>query len=128
MSEDTNTEEKAVKSTTRKKVEGVTKDSIVTVLADSNPKRPSSAAYTRFQAYLDNKDTIKTVADCLSHDLTMGDVHYDFIHGSIEIEGATVIEYEPKSRGPRSDTDDANESTDDIAEAEEAEENAEEMF
>jgi len=130
MSEDNqavDTEEKEPKSTTRKKVDNVTKDSAVTVVADSNPKRPSSAAYTRFQAYLDNKDSISNVADCLELGLTMGDIHYDFIHGSITVEGAEVVEYEPKKRGPRAESADED-GTETVADADTAEETAEEMF
>ena len=122
-------EEKA-KSAIRKKVSGVTKDSKVTVIAESNPKRPSSAAHTRFQAYLDNADSISTVADCLALGLTVGDLHYDFIHGSVTIEGAEVIGYEPKPRGSKAtvvvDGNDADAET--VAEPKEAEEEASEMF
>ena len=84
----------------KKKVSGVSKESKLTVIATENNKRGASAA--RFQAYLDKKPA--TVQEALDAGLTMGDIHYDHIHGSIDVEGAVVEEYEPKARGPRDDT------------------------
>lgn len=84
-----------------KKVAGVSKEAALIVLAESNPKRANSASYDRFQGYLDKKPA--TVQEALDAGLTIGDIHYDIIHGSIEVEGAEVTEYEVKPRGPRAE-------------------------
>jgi len=87
-----------------KKAVGVTQDAALTVLADSNPKREGSSAYDRFEGYLANPAP-KTVKEALDNGLTMGDIKYDLIHGSIEVEGASVEEYEITPRGPRDSAD-----------------------
>jgi len=103
-------EETEVKVKVSKKVEGITKESTVTVLAESNPKRESSKAYERFENYFSLSEGA-TVQDALDAGLTMGDIHYDFIHGNIEVSDATVVEYTPEVRTAKtnSDVDDSTE-------------------
>jgi len=110
-------EVKEEKVVTRKKVEGVTKESMVTVLAESNPKREGSKAYDRFEHYfsLIEGDNVQTALDL---GLTMGDIHYDFIQGNIEVDGAEVIEYTPEPRAAKAD-DEADDEADE-ANADEA--------
>ena len=84
---------------TKKKCTGVTQDAAITILVESNPKRSGSASYDRFEGYLTDPAPA-TVKDALENGLIMGDIHYDFIHGSISVEGATVEEYTPSARGP----------------------------
>lgn len=84
----------------KKRVINVTKDAALTILAESNPKRADSASFDRFEGYMTNPAPT-TVAEALENGLTMGDIHYDIIHGSISVEGAEVDEYMPKPRGPR---------------------------
>jgi len=91
-----------------KKVSGVSREAALTVLADSNPKRAGSASFERFQGYLTDPAPA-TVADALNNGLSMGDIHYDIIHGSISVEGATVEEYEVVPRGPRNGSEDSAE-------------------
>lgn len=101
--------EAPAKSTKKKKCTGVSQDAKIEILVTSNPKRPGSASYDRFEGYLTEKAPA-TVKDALENGLIMGDIHYDFIHGSINVEGATVVEYEPNARGPnaaKGDSDDA---------------------
>jgi len=85
-----------------KRVTGVTQEAKLTVVATENPKRPSSSAYERFQHYLD--DNPSTVKAAIEAGLTMGDIKYDLVHGSIEVEGAVIEEYEVKPRGPRTES------------------------
>jgi ADP-ribose pyrophosphatase YjhB (NUDIX family) len=111
-----------------KKVTGIEKDAGLTVLVDSNPKRAGSASYDRFEGYLGDT-TPTTVQEALDAGLTMGDIKYDLIHGSIEVEGAEVVEYEVSPRGPRpaKDTDEdlaGDEADDEDLLAEGAEEQA----
>jgi len=87
-------EEKVV---TKKKVTGVTREATIEVLTETNPKREGSNAYDRFEGYL-AEEAPTTVAEALDNGLTMGDIHYDFIHGFISVEGAEVIEYTPTKR------------------------------
>ena len=93
---------------TKKKATGITKDATLSVLVDANPKRQGSAAYDRFEGYL-TSPAPSTVQEALDNGLTMGDINYDFIAGSIEVEGASVEEYTPTPRGPRKAADDAEE-------------------
>lgn len=86
----------------KKKVQGISKTAALIVIADSNPKRPGSASYARFEGYMTDPAPA-TVQEALDNGLTMGDIAYDVIHGSIEVEGAEVIEYMPKKRGPRAE-------------------------
>lgn len=86
----------------KKKVTGVSQDAKITILAKSNPKRAGSASYDRFQGYLTEKAPA-TVKEALENGLIIGDIHYDLIHGSIEVEGATVVEYQPTARGPNAE-------------------------
>jgi len=88
----------------KKKVNGVSQDSAITVLVESNPKRAGSASYDRFEGYLTDPAPA-TVKAAIENGLTMGDIHYDFIHGSITVEGAEVVEYMPSARGPRTGGD-----------------------
>ncbi len=81
-----------------KRVNGLAKDAVVTVLTQTNPKREGSQAYDRFENYFKLK-TGATVQDALDAGLTIGDIRYDFIHGSIKVEGASVEEYEVTPRG-----------------------------
>lgn len=91
-----------------KKVNNITKEAALTVLVESNPKRPSSSAYTRFQGYLtDPRPT--TVEQALANGLTIGDIKFDVIHGFISVAGAEVEEYEVKERGPRTKSEDEGE-------------------
>jgi len=110
MSEDANEE---VTTKLKKKVEGVTKDSVVTVITESNPKREGSKSYDRFESYFKLEDGA-TVNDAITAGLTMGDIHYDFIHGNINVEGAEVTEYLPTPRGAKSDDDAAAEGSPEV--------------
>ena len=83
------TNAKPEKPATKKKVNGVKKDAAIVIIAESNPKRVGSASYDRFQHYL-TEPVPETVQAALDKGLIMGDIHYDFIHGSIEVDGATV--------------------------------------
>lgn len=96
---------------TAKRANGIAKEAKLTVLATDNPKREGSAAFDRFAHYFDLGDDA-TVQDALDAGLIMGDIKYDFIHGSIEVEGAEVEEYEVSPRGPRASTDEADEEDD----------------
>lgn len=81
----------------KKKCVGVTREAKITVLATENTKRGASSE--RFQNYFDKKpSTVQEAIDC---GLTMADIHYDFIKGFINVEGAQVVEYTPSRRGPR---------------------------
>lgn len=93
-------EEKDTGPKMAKKAVGVTQEAALTVLVDSNPKREGSSAYDRFEGYLADPAPA-TVAEAIANGLTMGDIKYDLIHGSIEVEGASVEEYEITPRGPR---------------------------
>lgn len=117
--------ETEAKVVTRKKVEGVTKESVVTVLAESNPKREGSKAFDRFDHYfsLVEGDTVQTALDA---GLTMGDIHYDFIRGNIEVEGASVVEYTPEPRTPKAESEGAD--TEDESEGADTEEASAEGF
>jgi len=86
-----------------KRVNGITKEAKLTVLTQVNPKREGSQAFDRFEGYF-KLETGATVQDALDAGLTIGDVRYDVIHGSIAVEGATVEEYEVT---PRSESEDA---------------------
>lgn len=101
---------------TAHKVTGVTKDAALTVLVESNPKRPSSASYARFEGYLASPAPA-TVEEALKNGLTMGDIKFDIIHGFISVDGAEVEEYEVKPRGPRSEAAEPSEGTEIITEA-----------
>ena len=90
---------------TAKKVTGVERTAALEVLTDTNPKRAGSASFDRFEGYLTEVPPT-TVQEAIDNGLTMGDIHYDIIHGSIEVEGAEVVEYEIKPRGPRSESSD----------------------
>lgn len=81
-----------------KKVEGLTREAKVTVIATSNPKREGSAAHERFEHYFKLKKNA-TVQDAIDAGLTIGDIRFDTIAGSISVEGATVVEYEVTPRG-----------------------------
>lgn len=84
-----------------KKVEGITEDAKLKVIAETNPKREGSASYDRFECYFTLDKKKATVADAIAAGLTMGDIRYDFIHGSIEVTGAEVVEYEVTPRGEK---------------------------
>ena len=115
----TETEEaKAPKA--RKKVEGVTKDAIVKVLAESNPKRSGSKAYDRFEKYFELEEGA-TVEQAIELGLTMGDIHYDYIAGSIEVSDATVVEYTPQPRKAKAEGDDDDSTDSDDVDSENAE-------
>ena len=104
----------------KKKVEGVSKEAVVNVLAESNPKREGSKAYERFDKYFGLAEGT-TVAGAIEAGLTMGDIHYDIIHGNISVDGAEVFEYAPTPRGKKSvaiEDDTAVESEVDTDEAE----------
>ena len=84
----------------KKRVKGVKKDAIITIIAESNPKRAASASFVRFEGYFTDPAPT-TVQEALDNGLTMGDIHYDIIHGSISVADAIVDEYMPAFRGPR---------------------------
>jgi len=111
----------------RKKVEGVTKDAVVKVLVESNPKRPASKAYERFEKYFELEEG-DTVEKAISLGLTMGDIHYDFIAGSIEVSDATVVEYTPQSRAARAEEASNDETSEDTAGEDNSEDASEEGF
>lgn len=96
-----------------KKVENITNEATLKVLATSNIKREGSASYERFQNYF-NLPENPTVADALEAGLTMGDIRYDTIHGNIEVDGALITEYEVIPRGEKVDDEEvALDSSDD---------------
>ncbi len=104
MSEENEVEVTATEPKAKKKVNGVTNEAALTILVEGNPKRAGSASYDRFEGYLtDPRPT--TVAEALENGLSIGDIHYDVIHGSIEVEGATVEEYMPTPRAPKEDSE-----------------------
>ncbi len=107
----------------RKKATGISKDAAITVVAVANPKRAGSAAYDRFEGYLSDPAPA-TVQEALDAGLTMGDISYDFIHGSITVDGAEIVEYTPKKRAPKSD--DGEEGSDEVVTEDETE--SEEAF
>lgn len=87
-----------------KKATGIESSAALSVLATENPKREESQAWERFQGYFTLSGDA-TVQNALDAGLTMGDIKYDFIHGYIEVDGATVEEYEVTPRGAKSDDD-----------------------
>jgi len=97
----------------KKKAVGITKEAAIVVNVTENPKREGSASYDRFQGYLTNPAPAN-VQEALDNGLTMGDINYDFIHGTIEVDGASVEEYEPKKRASKDDSEvEAAEATED---------------
>ncbi len=94
-----------------KKVEGLTREGIVTVIATTNPKREGSAAYDRFEYYftLDEGTSVQSAIDA---GLTIGDIRFDLIAGSIEVTDAEVVEYEVTPRGEKKEvvTEDSDEA------------------
>ena len=92
----------------------ITKEAGVTVIATENPKREESQAWERFQGYF-GLEVGSTVQDALDAGLTMGDIKYDFIHGYIGVDGASVEEYEVTPRGER---DEDSEGSDEEVESE----------
>lgn len=101
-----------------KRAVGIERDSVVKVIATENPKREESQAWERFQNYFTLPEG-STVQQAIDAGLTMGDIKYDVIHGYIEVDGASVEEYEVTPRGSRSSDDGEEESVgDDDAEDE----------
>lgn len=96
---------------TAKRVEGISQESKLTVIATTNPKREGSQSFDRFEGYF-NLPEEATVKDALDAGLTMGDIRYDIIHGSIAVEGAEVTEYEVTPRGEKA-TEEADDTSDD---------------
>ena len=97
-----------------KKVVGIEKEAHLEVLVDDNPKRPGSAAHTRFQLYLDEKPS--TVQEALDAGITIGDLKNDSIKGYIKIDGTEVVEYEVKPKGPRKPkNEDGSDETEEVA-------------
>lgn len=88
----------------KKKAVNITKEAAITVNVTENPKREGSASYDRFQGYLTDPAPAN-VQEALDNGLTMGDINYDFIHGTIEVDGASIEEYEPKKREPKDEAD-----------------------
>lgn len=86
-----------------KKVNGITKEAALEVLVEENPKRAGSKAYDVFAIYLETNPT--NVQEALDAGIGMDHLKYDFMHGSINIEGAEVEEYEVKPRGPRAEVE-----------------------
>lgn len=108
---------------------GVGEEAVITVLAESNPKRPSSKAYEAFAQYRSGM-TVKEFCDAVGKEAT-GHLVYDTSHGFISIEGYTPGQIikpkekapkapkEPKARKPKA-TKDAEAAVDeDLATAEE---------
>jgi len=94
-------EEEAVKGPKMgKKVEGLTREGIVTVVATTNPKREGSAAYDRFENYFKLGEG-SSVQEAIDSGLTIGDIRFDLIAGSIEVSDAEVVEYEVTPRGDK---------------------------
>ena len=98
----------------RKKVTGITNEAALELLIDHNPKREGSKAHKVFQIYLETKP--KTVQEAIDNGIGKDHVAYDFMHGSISVAGAEVVEYEVTPRGPRADA-----AAEDVAEPEVAE-------
>lgn len=98
MSDEATSVEEAKAPTLARKAVGISKEAVLTMLVETNPKRPGSSAYDRFEGYF--KDCV-TVQDALDNGVTMGDIKYDLIHSFIAVEGAYVEEYEVTARGPR---------------------------
>ena len=97
-----------------KKVVNIEKEAHLEVLVSENPKRAGSAAHTRFQLYLDEKPS--TVQEALDAGITIGDLKNDSIKGYIQIEGAEVVEYEVKPKGPRKPkNEDGSDETEEVA-------------
>ena len=90
-----------------KKAVGVTASAELVVVVDHNPKREGKSAWERFNGYLTNPRPA-TVQEALDNGLTMGDIKYDLIHGYIEVDGASVEEYEVTARGPRVSDEDGD--------------------
>lgn len=104
-----------------KRAVGIREDATLKVLVTENPKREESQAWERFQNYF-TLDEGATVKQAIEAGLTMGDIKYDVIHGFIEVDGASVEEYEVTPRGARqSDDGDDGEEVDDSEEATETE-------
>lgn len=85
---------------TAKRVDGITPESVVTLVATVNPKREGSQSYDRFEHYSKLEEGA-TVAQAIEAGLTMGDIRYDVIHGYITVAGANVTEYEVTPRGEK---------------------------
>ena len=82
----------------RKKAVGITAEAKIEILVEDNPKRAGSKARDVFEIYLQTKP--KTVQEAMDNGIGKDHVAYDFIHGFITVEGAEVVEYEVKPRGP----------------------------
>lgn len=93
------TENVVAKMTLAHKAVGISKEASLALLVDANPKRPGSSAFDRFEGYF--KEGTDTVQKALDNGLTMGDIKYDLIHKFIEVDGASVEEYEVSARGTR---------------------------
>lgn len=79
---------------------GVPETAIITVLADKNPKRPSSKAFTAFETYSTGM-SVKEFCDAVGKEAT-GHLVYDAAHGFISIEGYTPGQIiTPKVREPK---------------------------
>ena len=79
---------------------GVPETAVITVLADKNPKRPSSKAFSAFENYQSGM-TVKEFCDVIGKDAT-GHLVYDAAHGFISIEGYTPGQIiTPKVREPK---------------------------
>jgi hypothetical protein len=85
---------------TKVKAINVTKDATIIVNVTENPKREGSASYDRFEGYLTDPAP-ETVQEALDNGLTMGDINYDFIHDTIDVDGATKETYTPVKREPK---------------------------
>ena len=91
----------------KKKAVGITKEAAIVINATENPKREGSASFDRFQGYLTDPAPA-TVQNALDNGLTMGDINYDFTHGTIDVDGASIEEYEPTTRAPKDADADAD--------------------
>lgn len=79
---------------------GVPETAVITVLADKNPKRPSSKAFAAFETYSTGM-SVKEFCDAVGKEAT-GHLVYDAAHGFISIEGYTPGQIiTPKVREPK---------------------------
>jgi hypothetical protein len=76
---------------------GVDLNAAVTLLTSSNPKRTGSAAWARFEGYVDGA----TVQATMDAGITTADLIYDAAHGYIAIEGYAPALIERKERAPK---------------------------
>ena len=119
--------EKSKKPRIAKRVLNLSKEALITDLAEANPKREGSKAWDTFQLYY-NLPENATIQMALDAGISMADIHYNIIHNFMTVAGTEVDEYTPGTRRGRQASAeiavDSTEETDDeglIAEAGETE-------